>query len=86
MRVVSKLCLWTKIKSGGVTLIGKLTRNIMASVKIIKVPKEPLCSVCGGEAKIYYMKQWWCKTHTDFGEFNIKGYCKKEIKDAQKRK
>tara|TARA_R110000822_G_scaffold39297_3_gene108038 strand:+ start:677 stop:844 length:168 start_codon:yes stop_codon:yes gene_type:complete len=50
----------------------------MASVKIIKVPKEPLCSACGDEAKIYYMKKWWCTTHTDLGEFNIKGYCKND--------
>jgi hypothetical protein len=47
----------------------------MASAKI-KVPKDPVCHVCSKRAKIYYLKKWWCKTHTELGVFNIKGHCK----------
>jgi len=47
----------------------------MESVKLIKVPKSPVCHICGNSAKIYHAKKWWCKTYTEIGEFNIKGHC-----------
>lgn len=35
---------------------------------------------CGAEGKIWYAKRWWCAMTSEFGDFNVKGYCKKEKK------
>lgn len=37
---------------------------------------------CGAEGKIWYASRWWCAYETFFGDFNVKGYCKKDKKNA----
>lgn len=34
------------------------------------------CNVCKKTAKIWYQGKWWCSVVEDFGQFNLKGYCK----------
>jgi transposase len=34
------------------------------------------CNVCKKTAKIWYQGKWWCSIVEDFGQFNLKGYCK----------
>lgn len=34
------------------------------------------CNVCKNKAKIWYQGKWWCSVAEDFGQFNLKGYCK----------
>lgn len=39
-----------------------------------------VCNKCKAEGKIWYRGKWWCAIETDFGDFNMKGYCKKDKK------
>ena len=48
----------------------------------IKV-NNPKCCVCKKEARIYYLKNWWCSSETCMGEFNLKGYCKNDKEERR---
>jgi hypothetical protein len=44
--------------------------------------KNSVCS-CGKRAKIFYNGEWFCSLATDFGEFNVLGYCKNNKEEKQ---
>lgn len=47
-------------------------------MKVIDLNKA-VCK-CGKKGKIFSDNKWWCSLETYEGEFNIKGYCKKDKK------
>jgi len=47
---------------------------------MVKIKEKRVCNKCGGPAKIWDAKKWWCSIDTLEGEFNIIGYCQQEKK------
>lgn len=76
--MVVKPCLWIKKKNGGAFLTGMTIKKTMASVKKKITVDNPKCCVCNKEARIYYLKNWWCASQSCMGNFNLKGYCKEK--------
>lgn len=38
--------------------------------------KKVVCCKCKKPARMYYKKKWYCGAYSDFGNFNLIGYCK----------
>ena len=37
-----------------------------------------VCNKCGDPAKIWDKNAWWCGIDTSMGNYNMRGFCKKE--------
>ena len=42
-------------------------------MKIADLSKA-VCS-CKNKGRIFYNNKWWCSIESDFGAFNMRGYC-----------